>query len=155
MGTGYGGGKSPGGCKLALVLAGQCTEQKCIKNSANIKWVSSKESNAGLLAKEHTDKGHFIKLRGAAACARESIYEEGRSDDNESIADGDTVPASNVSTTELEAASWARLVKRSRKHRGTPGNVNRILKAASMMGGAKSADYRVTGKVDTMSKNMQ
>ena len=48
----------------------------------------------------------------------------------------------------LEKPSWAMMAKRSRKFRGTPGNASRILKAASMMGGAKSASYRVTGKVD-------
>ena len=119
----------------------RAAEQKCAASNAGIRWISSKESNAGLLAKERAGKGHYAKLRGATAFAREPACGE-----RAAAGDDAAVAAPNASKEKPEGSeekpSWAMAAKRSRKCRSTSGSASRALKAAPMMGGARNAFCR-------------
>ena len=108
-----------------------------------------------MLAKEHAGKGHFVKLQDATVCARESIYNGKESEEAVSIAGGEavlipSVPLSGAGSKEgppgaaargsaaARKLNWVAAAKRALPSLDSPGNVSRIMRAASNMGCAKS-----------------
>ena len=121
--------------------------EKKLSEDVDVRWVASKQNQADLFTKEHTDKSHYKCLRDLTVCPRESAYAimEGAAEDdataiasNRSDAVDDFELIDEFDPEPIKENSWAEVVKNGKKNIAKGhSNVGMIMKAVARMGGAR------------------